>query len=411
MIAFFYLFSFSALAFNQLSLTEELYQEVKSLKEKFPNQKAKAKPFYDDDLKKIIIEDKKNRVSNDFKTNSFFKARTSFWIDVYSRFSSEQVLIHNKKDLSILYDIQDYSFIKSDNLVLKSYVQNDYATENVRSFKKALQNVDNEELHQIRIQTGQRGSILKSFKRSIPYLSFLEHYLGYFEIPEEILALAIVESNFQTDSVSRTGATGLWQIMSLTAKAIMPLNDSIDSRLNPYISTIAAFHLLKQNYRILKRWDLAVTAYHSGTRHLLQAIREIKGSHEVSLENIFKYYESDYHGFASRNYYTEFLALAYLIDYKDLIWGIKKNHLGKNAIKFYVSKCPLKPFLFFRKYGEHLSKFNQHLLDRTQRYQPGLLLVSNKELPKSKYYLLSDEQLRRNFPINYQKFIKNSKCQ
>ncbi len=403
-----------------------------------------AKPYYEDSIKNKIINDKENLISNEFHISHYFKKKTLFWMDVYSRYTSEQTIIHDKEDLGLIYFSLDFTKLDEKDLIYRSKIQNQIASEYISRLKKTLMKFaqnqeaesdfekmiwkaieENKEIPSeskdsffkelalnTRIQTGQRDSINNSISKSLPYIKFIRHYMNFFELPKELIAMPILESDFNPDSVSKTGATGLWQIMASTAQQLMPYkNNYIDARLNPYISTIAAFHLLKQNYSILNSWDLAITAYHSGTSHLLRAKRELKGKYPLNLENIFKHYNSDHHGFASENYYAEFLALAHLFEFREQIYGIKFNENEKKAKPtLYVTKCPIRPNKFFENYGQGLKKLNPHLLKKNALYKKGLLIVSDINLPETKYFKPTHEQIRRNFPMNLEKFVKNEKC-
>lgn len=83
----------------------------------------------------------------------------------------------------------------------------------------------------------------------------------------------------------------------------MKIEYAVDERRDPYISTNAAARLLKKNYAELKEWPMAITAYNHGLAGMRRA-RKSKGSYE----QIVKYYKSRSFKFASRNFYSEFLA-------------------------------------------------------------------------------------------------------
>jgi membrane-bound lytic murein transglycosylase D len=83
----------------------------------------------------------------------------------------------------------------------------------------------------------------------------------------------------------------------------MRVDDQIDERLDPYLATQAATRLLKQNYDQLGSWPLALTAYNHGRTGVQRALNEMG-----SYENIFKSYNQGSFQFASRNFYSEFLA-------------------------------------------------------------------------------------------------------
>jgi membrane-bound lytic murein transglycosylase D len=83
----------------------------------------------------------------------------------------------------------------------------------------------------------------------------------------------------------------------------MKIGYVVDERRDPYISTDAAARLLKRNYASLKEWPMAITAYNHGLAGMKRA-KKSKGSYE----RVVKYYHSRSFKFASRNFYSEFLA-------------------------------------------------------------------------------------------------------
>jgi membrane-bound lytic murein transglycosylase D len=83
----------------------------------------------------------------------------------------------------------------------------------------------------------------------------------------------------------------------------MTIGYALDERRDPIRSSRAAAKLLKQNYEKLGSWPMAITAYNHGVTGMLRA-RRAKGSYE----EIFKHYRRRRFKFASRNFYSEFLA-------------------------------------------------------------------------------------------------------
>jgi membrane-bound lytic murein transglycosylase D len=79
----------------------------------------------------------------------------------------------------------------------------------------------------------------------------------------------------------------------------------VDERLDPMASTRAAARLLKENYRVLGSWPLAITAYNHGTSGMRRAVRRL-GTDDMGV--IARKYRSRRFGFASRNFYAQFLA-------------------------------------------------------------------------------------------------------
>jgi membrane-bound lytic murein transglycosylase D len=79
----------------------------------------------------------------------------------------------------------------------------------------------------------------------------------------------------------------------------------IDERMDPFASSDGAARLLRSNYDTLDSWPLAITAYNHGVGGMKRAMRKL-GTDDISV--IAAKYKSRTFGFASRNFYTEFLA-------------------------------------------------------------------------------------------------------
>jgi len=84
----------------------------------------------------------------------------------------------------------------------------------------------------------------------------------------------------------------------------MTVNSRVDDRLDPVKSSEAAARLLRDNFSALGTWPLAITAYNHGRGGMLQAQSEV-GS---DLTAIIEEYRGPVFGYASMNFYSEFLA-------------------------------------------------------------------------------------------------------
>ena len=170
-----------------------------------------------------------------------------------------------------------------------------FAGKNAAAYLKARDN--------IRLQVGQKDRFLEGVVRSGRYLPSFRQTFARYGLPIELAYLPHVESSFNPKAFSKAGAAGLWQFTRGTGSDYLTVNALIDERYDPYAATDAAARLLKDNYKALGSWPLALTAYNYGRAGMLRAVRG-----HGSYERIFTAYEGDSFKFAARNFYSEFIA-------------------------------------------------------------------------------------------------------
>jgi membrane-bound lytic murein transglycosylase D len=132
-------------------------------------------------------------------------------------------------------------------------------------------------------------------------------------VPPELVILAAVESGFYSRARSRAGAVGIWQFTRGTGKQFMRITRYHDDRFDPTTATEAAAKLLRSNYLTFGSWPLAITAYNYGTAGTAQAADAYHGDYDRIIGN----YSGPHFGFASKNYYAEFLAALQVDEYED----------------------------------------------------------------------------------------------
>ena len=92
-------------------------------------------------------------------------------------------------------------------------------------------------------------------------------------MPQELVLLPAIESEYRSSAVSNRGAVGIWQLMPTTARALgLVIDDLRDDRRDFWLATEAALTVLEQNLRILGNWDLAVAAYNAGPTRIREAV-------------------------------------------------------------------------------------------------------------------------------------------
>src|SRR5687767_10658735 len=99
-------------------------------------------------------------------------------------------------------------------------------------------------------------------------------------LPVELTRLPFIESSFNVKAYSHVGAAGIWQVMPSSARLYMRLNDTVDDRRDPWFSTEAAARHLADDYRLLKSWPLAITAYNFGRNGMARAAATV-GSRDI----------------------------------------------------------------------------------------------------------------------------------
>jgi hypothetical protein len=157
----------------------------------------------------------------------------------------------------------------------------------------------------IRVQQGLREKVDEGLRRAEGLLPKIVTILRRHDVPVELAALPLVESTFNPRAYSKAGAAGLWQFIRSTGKQYALVSRKRDDRRDPLRATEAAARLLRNNYEALGSWPLAIVAYNHGHAGIRTA-STIVGSNAI--EDIIARYDGPRFGFASKNFYAEFLA-------------------------------------------------------------------------------------------------------
>ena len=107
------------------------------------------------------------------------------------------------------------------------------------------------------------------------FVPFIEAKVNEHGLPQEVIYLPFVESNFRPDAVSKSGATGLWQFMTNSIDGYnMKINEWVDERRDFWKASEAAMKKIKYNYSVLKDWNLAIAAYNCGLGKMKRTVRD-----------------------------------------------------------------------------------------------------------------------------------------
>jgi membrane-bound lytic murein transglycosylase D len=270
----------------------------------------------------------------DFPRPAAIEPNIKFWVDVFTSYGERDFLIHDRDNVWRVYQVMhvpgdgtppreevdaiaDYLKTKYISILDKlasgqqpssleeQRVANLFKGEPLSAYELAAQN--------LRVQQGMRERFRDGLLRSRYYRPTMERIFLASDLPPELVTLADIESGFESRAKSTAGAVGVWQFTRGTGKEYMRISRYHDDRLNPFTETEAAARLLRSNYDTLGSWPLAITAYNYGTDGMAEASSEFHGDYA----EIWRKFSGSHFGFASKNYYPEFLAALQVHEYED----------------------------------------------------------------------------------------------
>ncbi len=272
-----------------------------------------------------------------FTPDPAMQARVQFWKDIYTKFNSDQGVLHDSRYVNAVYESIDFSDITAQT-ELTTLQREKLRRKRVDDKKKEIadrlkrldtlkdasaltgedlrywemyQKVDEPNKYfeaaqrgRLRFQLGQRDQFITGIYQSGRYLKQMEEIFRQEGVPIEITRLPFVESSFNLRARSRVGASGIWQFMRSTGRLYMRLDQSADERNDPLRATRAAARKMRDNYNMLGNWPLAITAYNHGPAGVRRLTEAMGTKDLVELTDVRK----GRFGFASANFYASFLA-------------------------------------------------------------------------------------------------------
>jgi len=242
-----------------------------------------------------------------------------FWVRVYTEVDTSSGFLHDSQNLAVVYarlPLDDTEIeatrrrIQQDLRTLATGKRSGLTASQQKTLAAWPAKVGNKTLlaavDNVRWQLGQSDRFLGGLQRSGAYRKHIDTVIRDKGLPLELGALPHVESSFNPSAYSSAAAAGMWQFTRATGQRFMRIDHVVDERMDPYMAADAAMSLLQYNYRALGTWPLALTAYNHGTSGIARAVRET-GTKDIG--TIVATYKGRAFGFASRNFYAQFLAV------------------------------------------------------------------------------------------------------
>lgn len=242
-----------------------------------------------------------------------------FWTRVYTEVDTQSGFLHDARNLAVVYDRMPLdrrqienrrNQIQTDLRVLAGGKRSGLSEGQRQILSLWPEDVSNDVLREavdnVRFQLGQSDRFLGGLRRSGAYRQHIDAVIREKGLPAELAVLPHVESSFNPNAYSSAAAAGMWQFGRATGQRFMRIDHIVDERMDPYIASNAAMSLLEYNHSVLGTWPLALTAYNHGAGGIARAVRE---TGTTDIETIVANYRGRAFGFASRNFYAQFLAV------------------------------------------------------------------------------------------------------
>lgn len=256
--------------------------------------------------------------------------QVAFWRSVYGYWSLGQVALHDMDYPGIVYEVIDLPGEASEGYTAvqkkivderRTELQSQLRSLALRYKTPALLNDAERELlfriqsvagegavagaaERLRSQRGLRERFRRGLEISGRYDATFRRIFSDSGLPGDLAFLPHVESSFQTSARSSAGAVGVWQFTRGAGRLFLKMNSAIDERLDPVASARGAARYLGHAYEALGSWAFAVTSYNHGIEGMLRAKKQVGDDFAQAVRE----YQSRSFGFASKNFYTEFLA-------------------------------------------------------------------------------------------------------
>jgi membrane-bound lytic murein transglycosylase D len=274
--------------------------------------------------------------------------------------------LHNTDSLLSVWYVEhdmstfDFELPNVDDIVLSSDIPDELIIERLNkmnSFIKIPYNpvIRNYIINYVQKMPTRIGNIMGLARYWMP--QFEDIFMEY-DLPQELKALAVVESALNTRAVSRAKAKGMWQFIASTARHYnLEMTSYVDERFDPIKSCRAAAQYLRDAYDIFGDWSLAIASYNCGSGNVNKAIRRSGGGKDFW--EVYNYLPRE-----TRGYVPAFVAALYVLNYYPE-HNIVPTQIGLPA---HVDTFMVNRNLHFGQISENIGVSMEELRDMNPQY-------------------------------------------
>lgn len=201
------------------------------------------------------------------------------------------------------------------------------------------------------------------------YMPKIQEIFNKYDLPEELKAMAIIESALNPLALSRVGAKGMWQFMYNIAKYYgLHIDSFVDERTDPFKATDAAARYLLDSYEIFGDWNLTIASYNCGAGNVLKAIRRSGGSRDFW--EIYPYLPRE-----TRGYVPAFVGALYTLTY------YKEHGIRPAAVEMpaHVDTFKINKRLHFKQISELIGIPVEELKNLNPQYTHEIIPGNSRE--------------------------------
>ena len=201
------------------------------------------------------------------------------------------------------------------------------------------------------------------------YMPIFDETFNKHDLPEELKAMAIIESAMNPLAVSRAGAKGMWQFMYATAKMYgLHIDSFVDERMDPFKAADAAARYLQDAYEIFSDWNLAIASYNCGAGNVNKAIRRSGGKR--AFWDIWPYLPRE-----TRGYVPAFVGALYAMTY------YKEHGIKPEAVEMpiHVDTFKINKQLHLKQVAELTGAPLEELKNLNPQYRHDIIPGNSKE--------------------------------